>query len=85
MALLGWLNPDDSKEGISETAAIFLDHNQSGRYESRFTTVRIESSKSILLRGLSGTQTGVWVAHGEGTLLPVTIYKMLLTEAFCTL
>ena len=45
---------------------MWLDHNVSGRYESRFATVRVESCASVLLRGMDGTRTGVWVAHGEG-------------------
>ncbi|KAA8498449.1 putative phosphoribosylformylglycinamidine synthase, chloroplastic/mitochondrial [Porphyridium purpureum] len=42
-------------------------HNDSGRYESRFSTVRIaEQTPSIMLKGLGASQLGVWVAHGEG-------------------
>lgn len=42
-------------------------HNASGRYESRFTTVKIEeNTPSIMLQGMGGGQLGVWVAHGEG-------------------
>lgn len=42
-------------------------HNQSGRYESRFSTVEIsEGSPAIMLRGMGGARLGVWVAHGEG-------------------
>jgi phosphoribosylformylglycinamidine synthase len=41
-------------------------HNKSGRYESRWVTVKIQASPSIMLRGLEGSQLGIWVAHGEG-------------------
>jgi phosphoribosylformylglycinamidine synthase len=42
--------------------------NTSGRFESRFTTVRIEKSPSLFLQGMEGSVLGVWVAHGEGRL-----------------
>ena len=45
---------------------MFLDQNRSGRFESRFSSVSIERSKSVLLAGLEGSRLGVWVAHGEG-------------------
>lgn len=41
-------------------------HNASGRFESRFSTVRIGSSPSIMFKGMEGSVLGVWVAHGEG-------------------
>nr|DBA18955.1 TPA: hypothetical protein GDO54_014845 [Pyxicephalus adspersus] len=69
MALLGWVgveNPTD--EGESPTQGVLLGHNLSGRFESRFVTVKIEDSPSILLRGMSGSSLGVWVAHGEGLM-----------------
>jgi phosphoribosylformylglycinamidine (FGAM) synthase-like amidotransferase family enzyme len=42
--------------------------NQSGRFESRFSTLRIESSpaSNVLLRDMEGSVLGCWVAHGEG-------------------
>ncbi len=43
-------------------------HNSSGRFESRFTTVRIEKSPSIFLQDMEDSVLGVWVAHGEGHL-----------------
>ena len=41
-------------------------HNSSGRFESRFATVRILDSPSIMLRGMTNATLGIWVAHGEG-------------------
>ena len=41
-------------------------HNDSGKFESAFLTVNIESSNSIMLKSLEGSRLGVWVAHGEG-------------------
>ncbi|XP_053326484.1 phosphoribosylformylglycinamidine synthase [Spea bombifrons] len=67
MALLGWVGPDNPTEQEERpTQGTLLTHNQSGRFESRFVTVRIEASPSVLLRGMEGSSLGVWVAHGEG-------------------
>jgi phosphoribosylformylglycinamidine synthase len=43
-------------------------HNVSGRFESRWSTVKILSSHSIMLQGMEGSTLGVWTAHGEGRL-----------------
>eukprot|EP00727_Mastigamoeba_balamuthi_P013757 m51a1_g9003 Trifunctional purine biosynthetic protein adenosine-3, fusion with phosphoribosylformylglycinamidine synthase, putative (2349) ;mRNA; f:109653-117447 len=40
--------------------------NKSGRFESRFSNVRIIKSPAIMFEGMSGTELGVWVSHGEG-------------------
>lgn len=40
--------------------------NTSGRFESRFATVKVLPSKSIMLQGMEGTTMGVWIAHREG-------------------
>ena len=54
MGLLGWV-----PSGM-------LKQNSSGKFESRFSTVKISKSNSIMLRGMEETIVGVWVAHGEG-------------------
>jgi phosphoribosylformylglycinamidine synthase len=43
-----------------------LQHNRSERFESRFSSVKIQNSNSVLLKDMSGSVLGVWVAHGEG-------------------
>ena len=40
--------------------------NQSERYEGRFVSVKIESSPSILFKGMEGSVIPIAVAHGEG-------------------
>ena len=40
--------------------------NQSERYESRFVSVKIESSPSVLFAGMAGSVLPIAVAHGEG-------------------
>jgi len=42
--------------------------NASERFESRFSTVRIEASPALMLEGMEGSILGIWVAHGEGRL-----------------
>jgi phosphoribosylformylglycinamidine synthase len=41
-------------------------HNESRKFESGFVTLDIPKNNSVMLSSLSGTKTGVWVAHGEG-------------------
>jgi phosphoribosylformylglycinamidine synthase len=62
MALLGWVPWPD----IEERGKPRFIRNRSGRFESRFSTVRILESPSIMLSGMEGSVLGVWVAHGEG-------------------
>jgi len=62
MALLGWV----PWKGIPDNIQPRFIRNKSGRFESRFSTVRILSSPSIMLRGMEGSILGIWVAHGEG-------------------
>ncbi len=62
MALLGWV-PWAGIESGNQPRFI---SNESGRFESRFSTVRILPSESIMLRGMENSVLGIWVAHGEG-------------------
>ena len=43
--------------------------NASGRFESRFVTVKIEPSPAVMLEGMAGSTLGIWVQHGEGRAL----------------
>lgn len=64
MTLLGWVPlgrmPDAEQPRFVQ--------NTSGRFESRFVTVKVMPSPAIMLRGMAGSVMGVWVAHGEGRL-----------------
>ena len=62
MALLGWV----PWYGINQTQQPRFIWNKSGRFESRWATVKILPSPSIMLKGMEGSQFGVWIAHGEG-------------------
>ncbi|RJQ41374.1 MAG: phosphoribosylformylglycinamidine synthase [Nitrospiraceae bacterium] len=61
-ALLGWI----PWQGIEDKYQPRFIHNVSGRFESRFSTVKIFPSPSIMLKGMEGSTLGIWVAHGEG-------------------
>lgn len=70
MALLGWVVPDeDNNDPDSSPQGLLLDENSSERFESRFVTVKINKSPSIMLEGMEGTVFGVWLAHGEGKMI----------------
>ncbi|ONK57165.1 uncharacterized protein A4U43_C10F17270 [Asparagus officinalis] len=62
MALLGWV-PGANIEDIKQPRFI---HNESGRFECRFTSVKIGDSPAIMFKGMEGSSLGVWSAHGEG-------------------
>ncbi len=62
LALMGWV----PWQGIENALQPRFIRNGSGRFESRFTTVKILESPSIMLRGMKDAVLGVWVAHGEG-------------------
>jgi len=62
MALLGWV----PWAGIEDRHQPRFIQNLSGRFESRFATVGIFQSPSILLKEMAGSTLGIWVAHGEG-------------------
>ncbi|BBN14710.1 phosphoribosylformylglycinamidine synthase [Marchantia polymorpha subsp. ruderalis] len=72
MALLGWVPGADVGGTLGaggDTAQPRFVHNESGRFECRFSSVRIEKSPALMLQGMEGTKVGVWVAHGEGRVL----------------
>jgi phosphoribosylformylglycinamidine synthase len=62
LALLGWV----PWSGLDDTAQPRFVHNASGRFESRFVTVRVEPSRSLFFSGMEGSVLGVWLQHGEG-------------------
>ena len=64
MALLGWV----PWAGVADPDRPRFVRNRSGRFESRFSTVRIEPGPAVMLEGMAGGVLGVWVAHGEGRL-----------------
>lgn len=62
--LLGWV----PWEGIEAERQPRFIHNLSGRFESRWTTVKVLPSRSIMLAGMEDLVFGIHVDHGEGYL-----------------
>ncbi len=62
--LLGWV-PWQGLEAENQPRFV---HNDSGRFESRWSTVRVQDSPSIMLQGMSELVFGIHVDHGEGKL-----------------
>lgn len=62
MAFIGWV----PWEGIDGEIQPRFIQNTSGRFESRFSAVKILQSPAIMLKGMEGSVLGIWVAHGEG-------------------
>lgn len=53
-----------------------MQHNDSGRFESNFVSLRIPENHSVMLSNLAGAEIGTWIAHGEGKFaLPYTSDK----------
>jgi phosphoribosylformylglycinamidine synthase len=59
MVELDLIYPEHSKKPVMKI-------NASGKFESAFLNVTIQENKSVMMRNLSGTRLGIWVAHGEG-------------------
>jgi len=72
MALLGWVPGSDVGgtlgAGGDQAQPRFV-HNESGRFECRFSSVKIGESPAVMLKGMEGTTVGIWIAHGEGRAL----------------
>lgn len=66
MALLGWVPATGDATGTTASQLPDLKqprfvHNKSGRFESRYVMVKIaEDTPSVLLKGMGGSQIGVW-------------------------
>lgn len=43
-----------------------MHHNDSGKHESGFTSVKVQKNNSVMLSSLEGSTLGVWISHGEG-------------------
>jgi len=56
---LGLLNP----EHIEKPKML---HNDTGKFECSFTSVKIQENNSVMLSSLAGSTLGIWAAHGEG-------------------
>jgi phosphoribosylformylglycinamidine synthase len=84
-ALLGWV----PWLGIPDNKQPRFVQNASGRFESRWVTVKILESPAIMFKGMTHSTLGIWVAHGEGrllfpdpTLMDEVINKKLVSVVF---
>lgn len=73
LALLGWVGGSSSEEVVEmcqeswpARPGLLLRHNLSGRFESRWASVRVGPGPALMLRGMEGAVLPVWSAHGEG-------------------
>jgi phosphoribosylformylglycinamidine synthase len=60
--------------------------NRSEQFESRYSSVRINESPSVLLRGMAGSQLPIPVAHGEGHAsfrAPDSLSKLHAQQQIC--
>ena len=62
--LLGWV----PWQGIAPESQPRFAHNTSGRFESRWVTVKVRPSKSIMFKGMEDLVFGIHLDHGEGRL-----------------
>ncbi len=63
--LLGWV----PELGLPAERQPHFVRNVSGRFESRWSTVRVQQSKAMMLAGMEGLIFGIHVDHGEGQLV----------------
>lgn len=63
--LLGWV----PQYGLAPEVQPRFVRNNSGRFESRWTTVRIRKSNAIMFAGMEDLVFGIHVDHGEGRML----------------
>ncbi len=56
---LGLLNPEDNEKPK-------MLHNDTGKFECTFTSVKIQENNSVMLSSMAGSTLGIWSAHGEG-------------------
>ena len=73
---LDLINPEHDKHGKME-------HNDSKKHESSFTSVKIQKNNSVMLSTLAGSTLGVWISHGEGKFnLPYTEDKYQIVAKY---
>ncbi|MGO3184316.1 MAG: phosphoribosylformylglycinamidine synthase [Aequorivita sp.] len=56
---LGLMNPEDDEKPK-------MLHNDTGKFECTFTSVKIQENNSVMLSSMAGSTLGIWSAHGEG-------------------
>ena len=59
-----------------ENPTIQLLPNISGRFESRWSRLKIKSTDSIFFKSMGESILGCWVAHGEGMTLCILLLRV---------
>lgn len=62
--LLGWV----PWQGLAAEEQPRFVHNLSGRFESRWSSLKVGKSPALMLKGMEGLVFGIHVDHGEGRL-----------------
>ena len=76
--LLGWV----PRLGLEDARQPRFVHNLSGRFESRWSTVRVQKSPAMMFKGMEDLVFGIHVDHGEGRLyFPDEAVKREILEA----
>ncbi len=65
MTSIGWV----PWKGIDLKKQPRLARNKSERFESRWVSVKINPSPSIMFQGMEDSVLGIWTAHGEGQFI----------------
>ncbi|NLZ73147.1 MAG: phosphoribosylformylglycinamidine synthase, partial [Bacteroidales bacterium] len=66
MMELNLINPEHEEKGK-------MLHNKSHKFESAYLGITIPENNTVLLNSLTGSNLGIWIAHGEGKFsLPYT-------------
>ncbi|MFC1827164.1 phosphoribosylformylglycinamidine synthase, partial [Thermodesulfobacteriota bacterium] len=80
--LLGWV----PWQGIDPEKQPRFVRNVSGRFESRWSTVKVLKSKAIMLKDMEDLVFGIHVAHGEGRVQfpDKTIFEKINNEGLVT-
>ena len=65
MVELGLVNQSSNGKSSNSQIPQML-HNDSRKFESAFLSVRVPQNESVMFGSLSGSELGIWVAHGEG-------------------
>ncbi len=81
--LLGWV----PRLGLADERQPRFIRNLSGRFESRWTTVKVQRSPAMMLKGMEGLVFGIHVDHGEGQLYfpDQEVHKEVLAGALAPL
>ncbi|CAD6997623.1 unnamed protein product [Ceratitis capitata] len=67
MSLIGWVGHSEAtNKQVIDVPDIAVLQNKSGRFECRWSSIRVEDCKAIMLSKLKNSVLGCWIAHGEG-------------------